>query len=146
MNAYSASLSFTVKPNSITLNSKSVRIVIAVGVAFLMWLFCFIRLDHRCALGYKWFESYSGIFVGVAAGASIIFVRRLWLGSLLSVAVFVGFFQFVIPPYLSWIHGPNHPYFPAADAQMKQVLNDLRVIEATEALKPQPATPHAPPK
>jgi hypothetical protein len=89
-----------VKPSHVTLDSRSVRIVIGCGVAFLVWLFCTARLNHRCALGYKWFEAYSGILVGVLAGIPIVFIRRLWLGSLLGAGVFVAFFQFVIPPYL----------------------------------------------
>lgn len=111
--------------------------MIAIGAMLVIWLLCTAHLNHRCALGYKWFEHYGGLIMGALAGVCIFFCRRLWLGSLLAVALFVIFFQFAIPSYLTWIHGPNHPYFPAAEAESARIMQDLLVIKSAESAKPE---------
>ena len=117
------------KSKHVTLDTRSVRIVIGVGVTFLVWLLLWLGLNHRCLAGYKWFEHYGPLAIGIISAACIVFIRRLWLAAIVATAIPVAFFQFVIPPYLAWIHGPNHPYFPAAEARRAVFLEDLRHIE-----------------
>ena len=128
------------KPGHVTFNTRSVRIVIGAGVTFLVWMLLWLALNHRCLLGYKWFEHYGPLVVGLLSACSIVFVRRLWLGAVLAVAIAFAFFQFVIPPYLAWIHGPNHPYFPAAERRA-QTLEDLRRIDSATPTDTTQATP-----
>lgn len=116
----------TTKNSSSILASKSARTVIGCGFAFVVWMFFAARLDHRCLLGYKWFEHNGPFFVAVTGVCCIVFVRRLWLGVSLAAAIYLCFFFMVIPQYLAWIHGPNHPRFPAAEAEQARVLEELR--------------------
>jgi hypothetical protein len=135
-----------VKSGNVTLDSRSVRIVIGVGVAFLVWMFCMLRLSHRCFLGYKWFEHYRPIVIGILSALCIVFVRQLWLAFMLAVVLGLAFFEAVIPPCLDWIHGPNRPRFPDAEARGR-VLEDLRLIDAAiDAAQPTAATPKPTPK
>jgi hypothetical protein len=99
-----------------------------------------LRLNHRCLLGYKWFEYYGPVIIGLGSACCIVFVRKFWLGALMAAALGFTFFQFVIPPYLEWIHGPNRPYFPAAEARTR-IWHDLRMIDTEMASTPTPEKP-----
>jgi hypothetical protein len=121
------------KHNQLSFKSSSVRIVIAIGFAFVVWLFCTVRLSHRCLAGYKWFEHYGGFLVGAFAGTCFVCIRRIWLGVFVALGISFGFFQFAIPGYLAWIHGPNAPRFPALEDEKDRIFNDLKLIEIPDA-------------
>jgi hypothetical protein len=111
------------------LNTRAVRIGIGIGSTLVVSFFLLSGLNHRCSAGYKWFEHYGPIVVGVISATCFVFVRRLWLAAIVATAIPVAFYEFVIPPYLAWIHGPNHPDFPAAEAGGQRVLDDLHPID-----------------
>lgn len=135
---------FSMKSEPVTLNSRSVRVVIGVGVVIPVWMFLLMGLNHRCNAGYEWFEHYSPLAIGILGALSIVFIRRLWLALFLAASIALAFSHFVIPPYLAWIHGPNRPNFPAAQGRE---LKDLRIIdEAITVPEPDPAPAQSPSK
>jgi hypothetical protein len=120
------------------------RLIVAFGLAVVVWLFCAERLNHRCLAGNMWFEHYSPFAIAFLSAFSIVGVRRLWLGAAHGVALPLAFVFHFCPAYLAWIHGPSHPRFPAAKAQMALVLNDIRPIQAADVeLKMLPQDAHA---
>jgi hypothetical protein len=81
----------------------ALRVALLLG-ALILGLLSAFHLQHKCALGEKWFENNAPWALPVLYGTLALAPRRVWVAALLVAFVFVLFSYVFTPWYLMVIH------------------------------------------